>query len=767
MEIWDGYLEDGTLSGVDLIRGESIPEGQYHMVCEVLVRHADGDYLLMLRDPGKDVHPGKWEATAGGSALKGEDKLACIRRELKEETGLSAEEFTEIASEVYYAKNALFYSFLCVVEGDKDGVTLQPGETVDYRWVSPREFIEYVNSGNMMPGQRRRYDGYYRENGYVKEDEIPYLIRQFCRNMEEKKILDDRLLEIREKDAWMEALRVRGERIQEMWQENSRIIGRIYEWLKLPLTEELAEKLYQQVEYMYINDFDTYALLDMALHLVDYYEKQGNIDHLIRLYACVDFERNEIWERRIGGEHYDQFYIRKVLQFKDRYAELTDVRKRRGLFVAYYNVIIAGRANGLVTVDESYQLLREMLEFWNSPMVQNLDRETEAVSSVVEQTQREWFAVEEHIEEASAETQEAFCRMVEKFYEQHIAEGSEEDCDNDVYTAYLHALVLRGELTWQQAIERYFAYYQTRVEKYRRDCKLEDEDFYFLINVPLNLESWLHREVPEELRKRIIEALRADTRDILYPRMHGRWLPFVDERLTEWCFCLLPYLEGDAEKEKWLFRLLVQRQLHTYLHSVMVKNLALEIFDAAMKEKPEVFGELAKEAREELREFVRRCALFHDLGKTKITDIINTQTRNLTDQEFQTIRRHPDFGSKLIEGIPVLQKYHDVIMGHHKFYNGEGGYPPGYDNTISPYRVIVDLITICDCIDAATDGMGRSYKAAKTFPQVLEELVRGKGVRYQPDLVEIMEQSKELQQRLSAMVSTQRLETAFCIYTEA
>ena len=50
MEIWDGYWEDGSLANIDLVRGEPIPNGIYHMVCEILVRHTDGDYLLMQRD---------------------------------------------------------------------------------------------------------------------------------------------------------------------------------------------------------------------------------------------------------------------------------------------------------------------------------------------------------------------------------------------------------------------------------------------------------------------------------------------------------------------------------------------------------------------------------------------------------------------------------------------------------------------------------------------------------------------------------------------
>ncbi len=37
MEIWDGYLKDGSLANVDLVRGEPIPDGPYHLVCEIFV----------------------------------------------------------------------------------------------------------------------------------------------------------------------------------------------------------------------------------------------------------------------------------------------------------------------------------------------------------------------------------------------------------------------------------------------------------------------------------------------------------------------------------------------------------------------------------------------------------------------------------------------------------------------------------------------------------------------------------------------------------
>ena len=135
MELWDAYTKDGELTDVVLVRGERIPAGFYHMVCEVLVRHADGTFLLMQRDFDKPTYPGKWEATAGGSALRGEDMLTCIKRELREETGLVGHTFAWLGETVDEEDATRYLSFLCLVDCDKDMVTLQEGETVAYRWI--------------------------------------------------------------------------------------------------------------------------------------------------------------------------------------------------------------------------------------------------------------------------------------------------------------------------------------------------------------------------------------------------------------------------------------------------------------------------------------------------------------------------------------------------------------------------------------------------------------------------------------------------------
>ena len=56
MEIWDLYDEQGRKTGETWERGRmrEIPEGRYHLVCDVLIRHRDGEFLLTLRDERKE-----------------------------------------------------------------------------------------------------------------------------------------------------------------------------------------------------------------------------------------------------------------------------------------------------------------------------------------------------------------------------------------------------------------------------------------------------------------------------------------------------------------------------------------------------------------------------------------------------------------------------------------------------------------------------------------------------------------------------------------
>ena len=147
MELWDAYNSNfEKIEGLTLIREEQdkIPDGVYHLVCEILVRHVDGTYLLMKRDPTKPLYPNMWEAGAGGSALQGETAVEGAKRELREETGIVAESLEQLNWSL--GGSCIHCRFLCVTNCAKDSIKLQKGETCDYSWVTAQELLAIPDS---------------------------------------------------------------------------------------------------------------------------------------------------------------------------------------------------------------------------------------------------------------------------------------------------------------------------------------------------------------------------------------------------------------------------------------------------------------------------------------------------------------------------------------------------------------------------------------------------------------------------------------------
>ena len=160
MEIWDLYDRDGNRTGETWERKfmgyKSIPEGRYHLVVDILVKHKDGSYLIMKRDECKDVYPGYWEASAGGSALSGEEPFEAAQRELFEETGLKGYDYELINVSFSDRSHSMFFSYVCETDQDKDSIILQEGETTAYKWVDAAGLLEYVDSDTSIKTHNER-----------------------------------------------------------------------------------------------------------------------------------------------------------------------------------------------------------------------------------------------------------------------------------------------------------------------------------------------------------------------------------------------------------------------------------------------------------------------------------------------------------------------------------------------------------------------------------------------------------------------------------
>lgn len=158
LELWDAYDEKEKLLGYDLIRGDALAEGVYHLVSTILIRHRSGDFLLMKRDLGKKKYPGRWESSAGGSVLKGESPLEAAHREMLEETGLRAASLKPIHK--YKKGNCIYFCYLAITDGPKDSVTLQTGETIAYRWLNPTDFLAFMDSDEVIPQIKNELQGF-------------------------------------------------------------------------------------------------------------------------------------------------------------------------------------------------------------------------------------------------------------------------------------------------------------------------------------------------------------------------------------------------------------------------------------------------------------------------------------------------------------------------------------------------------------------------------------------------------------------------------
>lgn len=156
MELWDGYYPDETLAGRDLVRGQEIPKGLVHLVCEILVIHQDGDILVTRRAENKESYGGYYEASAGGSVLKGESVEEGARRELWEETGIKADDLKFLYKKMNRKGSAIHYGYVCRTNIPKDAVVLQPGETDEYQWMNQEEFKKLLVGEEFIPSRRER-----------------------------------------------------------------------------------------------------------------------------------------------------------------------------------------------------------------------------------------------------------------------------------------------------------------------------------------------------------------------------------------------------------------------------------------------------------------------------------------------------------------------------------------------------------------------------------------------------------------------------------
>lgn len=140
------------------------------------------------------------------------------------------------------------------------------------------------------------------------------------------------------------------------------------------------------------------------------------------------------------------------------------------------------------------------------------------------------------------------------------------------------------------------------------------------------------------------------------------------------------------------------------------------------------------EMPKEFCEMIRVASLLHDYGKIGITDVILKKPGRLTSEEYEEIKTHAVKTEAILKKINfegIYREVPEVAGAHHEKFDGTG-YPRGLQGTQIP--LASRILAVADVFEAVTAE--RHYRDPMKMEEALKILENGKGVYFDPDIVE-------------------------------
>lgn len=154
----------------------------------------------------------------------------------------------------------------------------------------------------------------------------------------------------------------------------------------------------------------------------------------------------------------------------------------------------------------------------------------------------------------------------------------------------------------------------------------------------------------------------------------------------------------------------------------------------------------------ELTESIVSAARVHDLGKIGIPDAVLLKPGKLTDEEWELIRKHPEYGEDILSPLSAYEECLPAIRHHHERWDGMG-YPDGLAGEDIPLGA--RIIAVADTYDAMVSS--RPYRKGADKPDALLEIRRQAGKQFDPKVVEaflkVMENRAEVAMPISINVA--------------
>ena len=131
------------------------------------------------------------------------------------------------------------------------------------------------------------------------------------------------------------------------------------------------------------------------------------------------------------------------------------------------------------------------------------------------------------------------------------------------------------------------------------------------------------------------------------------------------------------------------------------------------------------------------ASMMHDVGKICVPREILHKPGKLTEDEFAEIKKHVDFGYKLLENSPgeIMQLAAGIAWQHHERYDGKG-----YQNRLEGEQInlYARCVAVADVFDALVSK--RCYKKAWTPQQAREEIINQAGHQFDPQITKLFDE---------------------------
>jgi len=150
-ELWDVYDKDRVKTGKLHKRGETLPEGQYHLVVHVCIFNSKNQMLIQQRQPFKDNWNNMWDLTVGGSAIAGDTSSQAAEREVYEELGLKLDLSNVRPDFTISFPNGFDDYYLVRKDVELSKLVLQETEVQRAKWADKEEVLRMQEEGTFIP----------------------------------------------------------------------------------------------------------------------------------------------------------------------------------------------------------------------------------------------------------------------------------------------------------------------------------------------------------------------------------------------------------------------------------------------------------------------------------------------------------------------------------------------------------------------------------------------------------------------------------------